>query len=74
MFPSVFLNIWGPQHIPLDVIEPVSSIKWNLVFFGNTQLASKEWEIENSDAIPIDNLDWTLYIEWNLQLPPDEAK
>ena len=56
MFPFVFLNIGGPQHIPLDVIEPVSSIKWNFVFFlGNTQLASKEWEIENSDAIPIDS-------------------
>ena len=55
------LNQWalkngGPQGIPLDVIEPVSSKKWNFVFFfGNTQLVSKEWDIVNLEVIPDDN-------------------
>ena len=54
------LNQWalkngGPQGIPLDVIEPVSSKKWNFGFFWNTQLVFKEWDIVNLEVIPDDN-------------------
>ena len=31
------------------------SKKWNFVFFENTQLVSKEWEIVNLEVIPDDN-------------------
>ena len=55
VFPHVSsLKNGGPQGIPLDVIEPVSSKKWNFVF-GNTQLVSKERDIVNLEVVPDDN-------------------
>ena len=46
---------WRAPGHTLDVIKPVSSKKWNFVFFGNTQLVSKEWEIVNLEVIPDHN-------------------
>ena len=69
------LNQWAlkmeaPGHT-LDVIEPVNSKEWNIVFFGHTQLVSKEWYIVNLELVQMITRNSK---KWNPILPPDEVK